>query len=110
MPSEAPSRRISLGSLDGGSVLPDVWAMTGPKSSTWQSLDVGSLQKCHRESKYPNIPLSLAWYDGNPVNGRGACLFVGLIYAPTLLRVTMPTGPKPDPKPGRFNVLPLDSH
>jgi len=79
-----------------------------PVSKTWRSLPLPEpLSSAHRNRggrKYPNTPLSIAWYESNGEN----CIFVGLYCWPNLLKIIPPKHHEPD-KPGRFNVLPIDS-
>lgn len=57
-----------------------------------------------KRKRYPNTPLSIAWYEHDTV----AFFIVGLLLAPNLLKILPPKFHQPD-KLGRFNVLPIDS-
>mmetsp|Transcript_113192 Transcript_113192/g.252781 ORF Transcript_113192/g.252781 Transcript_113192/m.252781 type:complete len:1732 (-) Transcript_113192:93-5288(-) len=54
--------------------------------------------------RYPNTPLSVAWYEEDD----DCFLFVGLLFTPTLIKVIPPKMHEPD-KGGRFNTLPIDN-
>merc|ERR1719428_281588 len=76
---------LSITSDDNG-----VQGLSGQKSSdpqstqAWQRLDIPPLRSAHRESKYPNTPLSMVWVD----RGDGTyAIFVGLLIQPTLLKI-----------------------
>jgi len=74
-------------------------------SRIWTTLPIVPLSTAHRESRYPNTPMSLAWYQGD----EECAIFVGLLSQPNLLKISPPKHPEPD-KGGRFNVLPIDSN
>jgi len=54
--------------------------------------------------KYPNTPLSIAWYEC----GDECSVFVGLASVPNLLKIIPPKHQEPE-SGGRFSVLPVDS-
>eukprot|EP00928_Gymnodinium_smaydae_P098873 TRINITY_DN9299_c0_g2_i1.p1 TRINITY_DN9299_c0_g2~~TRINITY_DN9299_c0_g2_i1.p1 ORF type:complete len:1793 (-),score=361.83 TRINITY_DN9299_c0_g2_i1:34-5412(-) len=76
-------------------------------SKTWRTLALPEPLSSARRTgrKYPNTPLALAWFE----DADEAFLFVGLLSFPTVLKILPPKHHEPD-KPGRFNVLPIDSN
>lgn len=81
-------------------------AATSTKSKTWRALPLPTLLSTAHQGtrRYPNTPLSMAWYDRHDE----CFLFVGLLCRPTLLKIIPPKYSEPD-RGGRFNVLPIDS-
>jgi len=78
-------------------------------SNTWQKLSLpeplSSVTHTGKVRRYPNTPLAIIYYEHE---GDGF-LLVGLVFAPTLLKVILPKHHEPD-RGGRFNTLPVDNH
>jgi len=78
-------------------------------SNTWQRLSLpeplSSVTHTGKVRRYPNTPLAIIYYEHE---GDGF-LLVGLVFAPTLLKVIPPKHHEPD-RGGRFNTLPVDNH
>jgi hypothetical protein len=77
----------------------------GPKKSNWVPLPIGSLKWCMDRQGYPNTPVAIHIL----ANMKQKTLIIGMKQWPTLVRVLFPRNPAPLP-PGRFSVLPVDSH
>jgi hypothetical protein len=92
----------------------DLEAHESQTMGEWNTIFIPEpLGSAHRETRYPNTPLAVLWL----ANASEQYLLVGLLSAPTLLKILPPKisvvddlgGGRLGRTRGRFNVLPLDA-
>jgi len=108
--SSALRRRTTMAtSVAGGHATGGYKVAEQVASTTWRPIalpePLSTVSHGGRARKYPNTPLSMVCLEDLPC---GDFLLVGLVFAPTLLKVIPPKHHEPDVG-GRFNALPIDS-